>query len=248
MKTAMLEGARMGRESGNDSACRRSTARSMPHLSVLVGIGALALSLVTTGCGGRSGTASTTSPAASGTTAHPADSPTETTRVQRDATEDATSVDRTTPEAESARDGGDHSDSRSYVTTLIQSYELLQGQPEWADRYMQRLAHARWEFNEDGMFVFAPYWPDSHFYPLRGSYERSGDRYSFRASGSVTTGNTGTMSVEVIGAVDFSGDQPILTIDWISGSSSAMVVNGQRFGQTTGAHSRATLTVQEEGN
>src|SRR5262245_31021388 len=68
--------------------------------------------------------------------------------------------------------GARHADAQAVVSTnQILNFRLIQGQPQWTDSILARIAGARWQFNRNGTFVYAPANARADLYPLTGRFQ-----------------------------------------------------------------------------
>jgi hypothetical protein len=131
-----------------------------------------------------------------------------------------------------------------FQTQQILSLDVLRGQPQWRQNAIQRLAGAGWQFNPNGTFIFAPANSRTDLYPLRGTFQQQGNVATFQASGSANSG-TSANQAQVSGRIDFSSGQPVMIIDWATGSINAAVVNGTSFGNSPSSYYRSQLILRQ---
>ncbi|MEV0587813.1 M48 family metalloprotease [Nonomuraea sp. NPDC050310] len=117
-------------------------------------------------------------------------------------------------------------------TVEVSSVQVMEGRPEWAAAARQRLGTARWRFEHDGGFTFAPALTRTDLYPLRGTWTRRGDLVQLSAS--AETGQDATKaSAGLLGALDLTKSPPVLSLVWSSAS-----------GITPGSAYRAWLVIR----
>jgi hypothetical protein len=137
----------------------------------------------------------------------------------------------------------------AYAQTVFQTgrvvqLQVIQGRSQSRQNAIQRLAGAAWQFNQDGTFVFAPANSRTDLFPLRGQFQLQGNIVSFQ--GSSQARNSVSLNIaEVVGQIDFSSGQPVMTLDWANGSGTGAVVNNTRFGSQNSSHYRSVLILQQ---
>ena len=120
----------------------------------------------------------------------------------------------------------------------ITSFQLISGLPHWGPTNRDRLARSVFAADANGRFVMKQ--PDG--YPtLVGTMSANG---TFRASARSSVGSTGSTNVEIMGQVSTSGNTVRLNLTYVSGSSIAAVINGQKFGTNGAKAYRATMTMR----
>ena len=118
--------------------------------------------------------------------------------------------------------------------------EVIQGQPQWAATARQRVAGAVWQFNDNGTFVYAPANARTDLYPLQGTYQIEGDIIQFRGLNNSRT-TVSISSAEIVGQVDTSQNQPVLSMAWAASNNVAATVNNTLFSSSTAAIYRAAM-------
>ena len=120
----------------------------------------------------------------------------------------------------------------------ITSFQLVSGLPQWGPANRSRLARSVFAADASGRFVMRQ--PDG--YPtLVGTMSGDG---TFRASAHSSIGNTASTNVEIMGQVSTSAGTVRMNLTYVSGSTMAAVVNGQRFGANGAKAYRATMTMR----
>ena len=120
----------------------------------------------------------------------------------------------------------------------ITSFQLVSGLPHWESANRSRLARSVFAADASGRFVMRQ--PDG--YPtLVGTLSGDG---TFRASAHSSVGSTASTNVEIMGRVSTSGNTVRMNLTYVSGSTIAAVVNGQKFGANGAKAYRATMTMR----
>ncbi|MFF5246259.1 hypothetical protein ACFY3V_18405 [Streptosporangium sp. NPDC000095] len=129
-----------------------------------------------------------------------------------------------------------------FRTARVTRFQQVKGQPAWANSALSRVRNAVWVFSGNGTFVFNTTNVRTDLYPLRGRFQRQGNSWVFAANGSSRIGGSGSFT-EMVGSIDFSGNQPVMTFRWASGASYGAVVNNQRFGAGASSAYDSTLVL-----
>jgi hypothetical protein len=126
----------------------------------------------------------------------------------------------------------------------ILEFQQVQGNPQWIDRAKTRFLSAVWEFESDGTFTFAPANSRSDLYPLKGKFAADGNKLIYSASAEARVANTGSASAQIFGEISLDSNSPEVTLNWISSSGSAAVINETPFASadSTAYKIRAVLT------
>ncbi len=114
-------------------------------------------------------------------------------------------------------------------TVEIVAYNQIQGQAQWRQAQVNRIAGAQWAFNPNGTFLFTMPNVRDDLYPVRGTYRNSGGALVFSGSSSSQTGSSGMAMVRVNGRLYKQGETLMISMSVDSSSSSAAVVNRQKF-------------------
>ncbi|MGH3565822.1 MAG: hypothetical protein ACRDRH_07265 [Pseudonocardia sp.] len=131
-----------------------------------------------------------------------------------------------------------NSGNLTLVPAEITLFDWRSGKQQWTQPSRNRLSRAVFTLRADGAFVM--HQPDS--YPtLVGTVSSDG---TVRAAYHSTTGNTGSISVEVLGQLGVDNGVPVLSLTYASGSAMAAVINGTRFGSNSTLMYRATMTLR----
>ncbi len=122
-------------------------------------------------------------------------------------------------------------------TAKVVGYNQIQGQPQWQQSQLNRIAGAQWAFNPDGTFLFTMPNMNDDLYPVRGAYHNSNGSLIFSGSSSSQTGYSNIAVVQVNGRLYKQGETLMISMSLSSSSNSAAVVNNQKFsGGSTSAY------------
>lgn len=132
-----------------------------------------------------------------------------------------------------------------FATRQILSFEMQQGQSQWAQSYMQQVGGARWVFHSNGSFVYAPGNAIQNSYPLQGRYQIQGENISFRAERSYSVGSGSFGTAGITGNVQFDNGQPVLNMHFVSGTSSGGSINGSPYGFNKNSAYQTTVILHQ---
>ncbi len=124
-----------------------------------------------------------------------------------------------------------------FGTKQILSLEMHQGNPEWKYDKIEQLSRAYWRFYPNGTFAYAPANASKDLYPLKGTYQIQGNILVFSGESDFRSRLGSAARAIVNGQIDWSRGQPVLTMNAVSGASSA------RF-HTTSAYRTQILLYQ----
>ena len=128
-----------------------------------------------------------------------------------------------------------------YGTRQILSFEMQQGQPQWAQSYAQQVGGARWAFYPNGSFVYVPGNAIQASRTLQGTYENQGNNISFQAESSYAIGSGSFGTAGITGGIQFDNDQPVLNMQFVSGTSSGGSINNNPYGFSKNAAYQTTV-------
>jgi hypothetical protein len=111
---------------------------------------------------------------------------------------------------------------------------------QWLQNSTQGLLGAKWQFNNNGTFVF--YLPNTRtdLYPIQGNFQIQGKKLSFLGSRIANTSVSIAKSF-VGGTVDFNQNPPVMRIQWGTSNINAAVVNNTSFGSNKNSAYDATV-------
>lgn len=132
-----------------------------------------------------------------------------------------------------------------FATREIINLEMRQGQPQWAQSYMQQVGGARWAFYPNGSFVYAPANAREDLYPLQGTYRNRGNTIFFSGEKSASIGSTGNARAVIDGQIQFNNGQTVLHMQSVSGASSGANINGSDFGFNSNASYQTTVILYQ---
>lgn len=131
-----------------------------------------------------------------------------------------------------------------FRTQQVISLNVIQGQPQFRQNAIQRLAGAAWQFNPNGTFVFAPANSRTDLYPLSGTFQTQGNITRFQGSRRANSSVSSNLA-QVNGIIDLSSGQTVMTINWSTGSLMGAVVNNTGFGTSPGSAYQSQLILQQ---
>ncbi len=132
-----------------------------------------------------------------------------------------------------------------FATRQILDFQMQQGQPQWAQSYTQQVGGARWSFYPDGSFVYVPGNAIQNSYPLQGTYENHGNNISFQAERSYSVGGGSFGTAGIYGAIQLHNGQPVLNMQFVSGTSSGGSINGSPYGFSKNADYQTTVILHQ---
>jgi hypothetical protein len=132
-----------------------------------------------------------------------------------------------------------------FATKQILNLEMQQGQPQWAQSYMQQVGGARWVFYPNGTFFYAPANARDDLYPLQGTYQSQGNTIFFSGQKSASVGGTGAARAIIDGQMQLINGQPVLQMTSVSGASSGASINEGSYGFNSNAAYQATVLLQQ---
>ncbi len=117
----------------------------------------------------------------------------------------------------------------------IPGFEWVSGNPQWAQPSFDRLGRSVFQIDDSGNFVM--HQPDG--YPaLVGTVAADG---TFQAAASSTAGANGSVTVEALGQLVVSDGALFMQLTYVSGATTAAVVNGTAFGDSRVKAYHATI-------
>ncbi|HNG93943.1 MAG TPA: hypothetical protein PLB32_14175 [Acidobacteriota bacterium] len=128
-----------------------------------------------------------------------------------------------------------------FTTSKILEFEMKEGSPNWIFDAKERVQKAKWEFQPNGKFIFFPY--HSACSKLEGKYKVTGNVYTFEGSCSNTVG-VGTTNSYIVGNIDFTGEHPLLKLNWITTNGAAAVINNTSFASSNASHYEAKILLK----
>lgn len=132
-----------------------------------------------------------------------------------------------------------------FATRQILSFQMQQGQPQWAQSYAQQVGGARWAFYPNGSFVYVPGNAIQASRSLQGTYENQGNNISFQAESSYAVGGGSFGTAGIYGAIKSHNGQPVLNMQFVSGTSSGGSINGNPYGFNTNAAYQTTVILHQ---
>ncbi len=132
-----------------------------------------------------------------------------------------------------------------FATGQILGFQLQQGQSQWAQSYRQQVGDARWEFYPNGSFVYVPGKASQNSSPLQGTYQNHGNSISFNAERSYSVGSGSFGTVGIYGEIKSHNGQPVLNMQFVSGTSSGANINGTPYGFSKNASYQTTVILHQ---
>jgi hypothetical protein len=119
----------------------------------------------------------------------------------------------------------------------VEQFEWVQGLQSWAEPSRDRLARSAFQFDSAGRFAMVQ--PDG--YPtLVGAIAEDG---TFQAQSSSTEGGNASTTVEVTGQIAVQNGSVVMAMTYVSGATTAAVVDGTAFGDSRVKVFRALLVL-----
>lgn len=121
-----------------------------------------------------------------------------------------------------------------FVTDSVTSFQLIQGTQQGAQNSLQRVKQTYWIFDTSrGVFYFYP----MEYYqwglqPFVGTYKVQGNKVFVEATYNISFSTGGTSS-QVFGEIDFSGNNPVANLKWVTGAAQGAYVGGINFGSSS---------------
>lgn len=115
-----------------------------------------------------------------------------------------------------------------FIVKRIIDFEQLRGRSEWSSQAMEMLAGARWRFDPNGIFVFAPAYGRKDIFPLQGNYKKVRNKIFFQGMTTLSI-SASIASTCCKGNIDFDVDPPIMNMEWRNDSSTAAMVIDSLF-------------------
>lgn len=132
-----------------------------------------------------------------------------------------------------------------FATRQILGFEMQEGQPQWAQIYAQQVGGARWVFYPNGSFVYVPGNAIQASRPLQGHYQNNGNNISFKAESSYAIGSGSFGAAGIYGAIQSHNGQPVLNMQFVSGTSSGGSINGSPYGFNKSAGYQTTVILHQ---
>jgi hypothetical protein len=129
-------------------------------------------------------------------------------------------------------------------TRQIVSVRWIQGQSQWRQAALNRIAGTRWQFNPSGTLIYSPANSRSDLFPLRGAYHKEGNAYVFSGSADSRIGYTGSAHAEIAGRLYQQNGEWRITMRQITTSGSAAHINDQNFVGGASTAYEFTVTLQ----
>lgn len=115
-----------------------------------------------------------------------------------------------------------------FAVSRITSFEQLEGLSEWKAQAKDMVMGARWRFDPDGTFVYAPAHGRKDIFPLQGSYAIENDKVCFAAKTTFSV-STSIISTWCSGNIDLEIERPTMHLDWGNDYSTAAMVADSLF-------------------
>lgn len=115
-----------------------------------------------------------------------------------------------------------------FTVREIINCEQLAGLGEWKFQAIDMVAGARWQFNTNGIFIYAPTYGRKDIFPLSGNYAIENDKACFAARTTFSV-STSIVSTWCSGEINLSGNYRIMYMDWGNDCSTAAMVTDSLF-------------------
>lgn len=131
-----------------------------------------------------------------------------------------------------------------FAVEEIINFEQLKGKHEWKSQAMEMVAGARWQFDSDGSFFYAPAHGRKDIFPLQGSYITKGNKVFFEGMTTLSV-SASIASAWCRGDIDFDVDPLMMDLEWGNQSSTAAMVIDSLFDSNLSSVYRASLALRQ---
>ncbi len=128
------------------------------------------------------------------------------------------------------------------TTQEIVAFQQLQGQPQWQQSMLNRIAGAQWVFSSDDQtFLFNAPNVRTDLFPIRGKFQVNNGEIFFQGESQSQTGYTGIAMARIQGRIYQQGTQTYLSMSYVTTFGTAAVIYNQNF--SSGSTSAYNFTV-----
>lgn len=131
-----------------------------------------------------------------------------------------------------------------FVVESIINFEQLKGRSEWSSQAMEMIAGAKWQFDPNGIFVYAPAYGRKDIFPLQGNYTKAINKVFFQGMTTLSV-SASIASTWCKGDIDFNVEPRIMNMEWRNDSSTAAMVIDSLFDSHLSSAYRTTLILRQ---